>query len=173
MTRRISKLLLLVSFCAGALWLPCTSPAHAGGAAKAVARGLVKRSVRPGRSVARNMARDIKRDGNTVARALTRPRTVHRYTSIRRARVERSRGIARGNHMTSRAFRGRPLSAANAQKRYGLPHKPQVRETIRLTRGQPVRLNKAMGGGRGQGELTSTRIVPATQVRRVVRLRQK
>jgi hypothetical protein len=80
-------------------------------------------------------------------------------------------GVAPYLHMTSRGGPGRPLSSANALRRYGLPSKPEVRETIRLPRGQAVILNKVQAGRPGIGELVSPRQVEKGAIKRVVRVR--
>lgn len=130
---------------------------EAGGLGRAAARGAWRSSTRKvwGRSAAQAMRRDLVRDSAIKARPLARQRTVFRYTSKARARTELRRGIAPGRHMSSNGGPGRPLSRVAAQKRYGLPRRPQVRETIRLPKGQPVRAAKALGGRPGVGELTS------------------
>jgi hypothetical protein len=74
--------------------------------------------------------------------------------------------------MTAGTTAGRPLSSVQVQRRYGLPQQPEVRETIRLPKGQPIRPNKVIGGAAGVGEVTSTRRVPSVAVVKVVPLRK-
>jgi len=125
-----------------------------------------------GRAAMRRILRqDWLRDSGTAARALSRPRTVHRYLSRERAALEAREGIAPGRHMTATARPGRPLSAENAQRRYGLPETPEVRQTLRLPAGFPARSNKALGGAPGYGEITSPRALPPAAIRRNVPLR--
>jgi hypothetical protein len=69
------------------------------------------------------------------------------------------------------AHPGPRLGPEQARKRYGLPGQPEVRETIRLPKGHPVRRNKALGGGPGQEEWTSPRRVPPEAIRKVVPIR--
>jgi hypothetical protein len=135
------------------------------GAARSVAGGARQSTVR------RALRADWLRDRRTAVRPLRQPRTVFRYTTRRQMQRELRRGIAPGRHMTSRARPGRPLTADRAARRYGLPAKPEVREAVRLNPGQPARLNRALAGERGRGELTSPRRVPAEAIRRVVPLR--
>lgn len=147
--------------------------AEAGGlgraAARGLSRGLFRRSA-VSRSGSTLLRRDLVRDRAIKARPLSRQRTVFRYTSKTQARAERRRGILPGRHMTSNGGSGRPLGAVAAQKRYGLPQQPRVRETIRLPKGVPVRSAKAVGGGPGVGELTSSKRLPPGAITRVVRL---
>jgi len=97
-----------------------------------------------------------------LAKVLNAPRTVFRYVSAARARQVRMRGFDRMSHFTTRAARGRPLSAVHAQQRYGLPALPAKRLTVTLPKGTPVKTMKAHGGARGVGELVNTRQVPRT-----------
>lgn len=124
--------------------------AEAGGIAKTLSRSAIKRLFR----------QESVRDAATLAKPLTKPRTVYRYTSRERAEQEVQQGLAPGRHMTSAARPGRPLSAESAQRRYGLMDKPDVRETIRLQRGFLVRHNRVWGGDPGVGEITSSQKVP-------------
>jgi len=135
------------------------------GAAKSVARSARRKSLR---SVLR---RDLARHRRAVIRPARRARRVFRYTGRHQAQSEVRRGIGRGRHMTSRAHRGRPLGARRAMRRYGLPKKPQVRETVRIPKGHPIRVGKALGGARGVGELTSPKRIPPSAIERVVPLR--
>jgi hypothetical protein len=147
--------------------LPLT--VEAGSLGRAAARGAWRSSVGIfRRSPARIMRRDLVRDGAIKARQIARPRTVFRYTSKARVSTELRRGISPGRHMTSNGGPGRPLSRVAAQKRYGLPRRPQVRETIRLPKGQPVRFAKALKGRPGVGELTSTKRLSPTTITNVV-----
>ena len=116
--------------------------------------------------------KDQSRDPRSQAKPLQRDRTVYRYTTKKRAEQESSKGIPPGAHMTSRGGAGRPPSAGQAQRQYGLPRKPEVRETVRVPQGQPSRLNKVYGGKAGKGELTSTQRVPSKSVQKVVPLKK-
>lgn len=146
--------------------LPLT--VEAGGLGRAAARGAWRSSARIWRrSPAQMMRRDLVRDSAIKARPLARPRTVFRYTTKQRASVELRRGIPPGRHMTANGGPGRPLSRVAAQKRYGLPQRPGVRETIRLPKGQPVRTAKALGGRPGVGELTSSKRLSPTVITNV------
>lgn len=151
-------------------WL-ITAQAEAGGLGKAAARGLSRGLFRRStisRSRPALLRRDLVRDRAIKARPLTRQRTVFRYTSKARARTEISRGIPPGRHMTSNGGSGHPLSRVAAQTRYGLPRRPQVRETIRLPKGYPVRTAKVVGGRPGVGELTSPKRLSPTAITNVV-----
>lgn len=147
--------------------LPLTAEAGLG---RTVARGAWRSSTGKlwGRSAAKVLRRDLVRDRAIKARPLARSRTVFRYTSKAQARTELRRGILPGRHMTSRGGAGRPLGAAAAQRRYGLPGRPQVRETIRVPKGQPVRTAKALGGRPGVGELTSSKRLSPSAITKVV-----
>jgi hypothetical protein len=145
MTSVFHALLLAVGM--SILVLP--SPAHARSKLSAV-----------GSALSSKLARDVQRDAATKALPLARPRMVHRYTTIERARHESRHGIPPSTHMTSKARPGRPLSSESAKNRFGLPRVPNVRETIRLPRGTLVRPNKVLGGQPGFGELTSPRRIP-------------
>jgi hypothetical protein len=116
------------------------------------------------------LRRDLLRDKVTKARPLAAERRVFRYTTRDRARQEIRRGITPPSHMTSRASRGRPLSREKARSRYGLTARPQVRETVRLPKGQPVRTNKSLGGSPGVGEITSSKSIPPKAIERVTPL---
>lgn len=132
---------LVIGLVAAALF---PTPADAGGS-NLVARAAVKRL----------MERDVARDALTAAKPLARDTTVWRYASRKQAAHEARNGFHPGTHFTTKVHPGRPPSAAKAQRRYGLPARPQVRETVRLTKGTPMRHNKAYGGGPGRGELTN------------------
>lgn len=148
-----------------------SSPVLAQGrAVRAAARGAAA-SVR--RSMAIVLRRDLIRDARTPVSRLVRSRTTFRYVSPQRARAEASRGITSGSHFTSRALRGRPLSAYAAAARYGLPAGKTTRFTVTLPAGTRVRFNKALRGGRGIGEITTADRVAPSAIRRVVRLSRK
>jgi len=151
-------------------------PAEAGGFGKALMSRMLKggagaQATRSAKPLTREvLGRDAARDAATTAKALTAPRTVHRYTSIAQARREVRHGLDPNTHMTPNAQHGRPLTPDHAQKRYGLPASPEARETIVLPEGYPVRHNKALGGEPGRGELTSSRRVPPEAIRGYVTL---
>jgi hypothetical protein len=163
------KKYLLVGLLSVVVGLP--SAAAAGSLAKAAARGATKSVTRAWRgTAAKTLRRDLLRDRATRVRSLVRDRTVFRYTTKTQARQEIRKGIQSGSHLTARATAGRPLSLVRAQRRYGLPQRPEVRETIRVPKGQPVRLNRVVGGAAGIGELTSSRRVPPGAIEKVVPL---
>lgn len=147
--------------------------AEAGGlgraAARGLSRGLFRRSA-VSRSGSTLLRRDLVRDRAIKARPLSRQRTVFRYTSKTQATAELRKGILPGRHMTPHGGPGRPLRSATAMTRYGLPRHPGARETIRLPKGQPIRSAKAVGGGPGVGELTSSKRLPSGAIARVVPL---
>lgn len=147
-------------------------PAAEGGSlARSVFRGTMKGATRAfRRGPGQILRRDLLRDRATRVRPLARNRTVFRYTTKKQARQELRRGIRPGSHTTSRAVPGRPPGPGLAQRRYGLPRQPQVRETIHLPKGHPVRLNKALGGRPGTGEITSTKPLSPKAIRKVVPL---
>jgi len=92
------------------------------------------------------------------------------YTTEARAAREVQQGVKPGTHMTPNAPVGRPLTPGHAQQRYGLENKPEVRMTIDLAKGLPVRPNKALAGAAGRGELTSPQALPPQAIRRVIKL---
>jgi hypothetical protein len=125
-----------------------------------------------GRSVMKRVLRaDLVRDRGAVARALVKPRTVFRYTSLAQAAWEARHGLVPRTQMTVTGGPGRPLSGQAAQRRYGLPAKPEVRETLRLDTNRAVKHNKALGGAPSYGELTSPQHTPPGAIRRIVPLR--
>lgn len=130
---------------------------------KAVAHGVATR-------LAKVLRGDWLRDRVTRVRPLPKGRTVFRYTTRAQARQELRQGILPGRHLTARGTPGRPLSGVLAQRRYGLPQPPAVRETLRLPKGQFVRPNKVLGGAPGVGEITSPRRIPPTAITRVIPL---
>ncbi len=135
--------------------------------AKAAAKG-VYRSL--GKRWARLARRDLVRDLRTPVTRLRRPRPVFRYVTPKRARLERKRGFAPGTHFTSRATRGRPLTAANAQRRVGVPTRRTRRLTVDLPKGTQVRFNKILAGTPGRGEITAVNRIDAVAIRKVVKL---
>ena len=137
-----------------------TPASEAGGLGKAVSKAAIGKLLK----------RDGARDGATLAKPLTKDRKVWRYNTAKRAKTESRKGLAPGRHTTSKIHPGRPPSAAVAKKRYGLPQKPQVRQTIILPKGQKVRSNKVLGGEPGRGELTSTKRVKPKAIVKVVPL---
>lgn len=149
-------------------------PAAEGGSlARSIFRGSMKGATRAfRRGPARILRRDFFRDRATRVRPLARTRTVFRYTTKGQARQELRRGIRPGSHLTSRALAGRPSSPGLAQRRYGLPRQPQVRETVRLPKSHPTRFNKVLGGRPGTGEITSTRPLSPKTIQKVLPLGQ-
>jgi hypothetical protein len=135
---------------------------------RAVARSLERR---PAPGIANTLRRDLSRDHVTPPSILSRDRIVNRYTMLPRARVEVRRGLTSGTHLTSRVRPGRPLSANSAQKRLGLPNRPEAQEHVLLKRGTSVRFNKALGGKPGVGEITIVKQAPRTVVQSVRRIR--
>lgn len=164
---RQARGLASIVLCVGILG-PAVSVSEAGGMGQALSRGAARGAHRAGEQV---LKRDVARDRTTRVTPAHGTQRVFRYTTKARARVERRTGIAPGSHMTARGTAGRPLSARHAQRRYGLPEKPEVRETISLPKGHPVRRNRALGGQPGVGEVTSTKRVPPKAIEKVVPLR--
>jgi len=146
---------------------------EAGGPMGVVSKRAAQRLAAAASSRARSLLlRDRARDAATRVFRLPRSRTVFRYTSGKEAvREVRAGVVGKGRHFTARILPGRPLTAIHAQQRFGLARAPAARLTIRLPKGMPVRLNKTLGGSPGVGEITNTRALPPSAVRRVVRLR--
>ncbi len=133
---------------------------------RGAARGVRRAATRAvNERMAALLRRDLARDARVVPRALERPRTVFRYTTRAQSELDLRAGIRPGAHMTSTGGSGRPLGGAEAQRRYGLPKRPEVRETISLPKGLDVRKAKAIGGSPGAGELTSLTRIDARQIR--------
>lgn len=150
--------------------IPGTSHGQLG---RILARSAERRIARSaGGSFLGTLRRDLVRDRATPARSLAKDRSVFRYTTKERARLETRAGLSEGTHFTSHSASGRPLTAAAAQRRLGLPTRPAVREKVVLRKGTRVRLNKALGGERGYGEISLAQHIPPTNVRRVIRLRK-
>lgn len=134
-------------------------------------RSAGKMAARSSRSSAQKIMRlDYARDHSKPAHRLNADRTVFRYTNGKRSKAEMRRGIPAGSHLTPHATTGRPLSPAAAQRKFGLPRRPAVRERVVLRRGTLVRTNKAIGGNPGQGEIQLAQRVPRQQIRKVLRL---
>lgn len=131
-------------------------PADAGGMHRAWSRAM-----------AAVLKRDAARDAATAAKPLAQPRSVWRYTSKVQAERELQRGVPAGRHLTAGTHAGRLPSPERAQARYGLPARPEVRETVRLPAGHPVRATKALGGEPGVGEITSTHRLPPATIHKV------
>ncbi|MCU1264379.1 MAG: hypothetical protein JWM21_697 [Acidobacteria bacterium] len=123
-------------------------------------------------NITRTLDRDLARDRATTARRLSREATAFRYTSKAQARRELKSGIPAGSHFTSKAGPGRPLGASSARARYGLPRTPEVRETVRLQKGSMIKRNRAIGGARGVGEITSSGKTNRMAIRKVLPLKQ-
>lgn len=134
---------------------------------RAVARAIERR---PPLGLANILRRDLSRDRATPPSILSRDRTVNRYTMLPRAKVEARKGLMSGTHLTSRVRPGRPLSANIAQRRLGLPNRPEARERVLLKRGTSVRFNKALGGKPGMGEITIVKRAPRTVVQSLQRI---
>jgi hypothetical protein len=162
--------------------------AQADGVGGAVARGAARGLARSvGRSASRSVASSVEKQAakrafqiqrkdlwnhrHTPVRPLAAPRTVFRYTTRNRAGAEIRAGIAPGRHMTATAPAGRPLSPLSAKRRFGLQKAPTVRETVVVPKGFPVRYNKVPGGSPGFGEITSSKAVPPSAIRKVMPLR--
>jgi hypothetical protein len=142
-------------------------------AAKAAARRLAATTAVRSNAVSNAaLRRDAIRDHATPARPLAKERHVQRYTTREQAAKELTRGIPPGRHMTAQASPGKPLHARAAQRRYGLPSRPEVRETIRLPQGQPVKSNKVVGGSPGVGEVTSTKRIPPGNIVQVAPIKE-
>jgi len=155
MSRAVTCILMAILLLPGDLW---ASPAR-----RAVTRAA-------GRAMRERILRLDAMRHRVPVKPLARPRVVHRYTTLTRARQEMRRGIEPGRHMTATARRGRPMSAERAKTYYGLLRKPTVRETIQLPKGFPVRHSHATNAARGVRELTSPQRVPPEAIKKVVPL---
>jgi hypothetical protein len=112
--------------------------------------------------------KDLDRDNKTKTKSLPQDRTVYRYTTKDKAKIEAKKGVAPESHLTTKGGPGRPLSAAEAKRRYGLEKSPDVRETVELKKGDKVRSNRVIGGERGRGELKTTEV---EKVKKILNLR--
>lgn len=111
------------------------------------------------------------RDIHGPVTKLSADRTVFRYTTRAKARSEITRGIPQRRHFTSAATAGRPLSPINAQKQYGLPQRPAVRETIRVPQGTAVQFGRVKNGKPGLGEIFTRDRVSKSHIVGRVRLK--
>ncbi len=153
------------------LFVCCPQSVEAASPSKAVARAAARSLASRARTM---MMRTLRKDlvNHRVAPIqFARPRTVFRYTSRGVSKQEALNGVPPFRHMTSTARPGRPLSALNAQRRFGLPQRPTARETVRIPSGQPIVLNKAQGGRAGVGEIVSPAPVRNRAITKVVPLR--
>jgi hypothetical protein len=135
-------------------------PANAKRTAETITRTLLSRLLR----------RDAARDRVLAARPIQRDRHVWRYTSRSQAEREAQNGIASRSHLTSGVRPGRPPTPRTAQRRYGLPEPPEVRETVVIPKGHPVKVGKALGGTPGTGEVTSPISLPKEGITKVTPL---
>ena len=147
---------------------------EARGIASAIARSAAKRATAQEAMVLRSKqdweriyARDLAKH-DKPAQALRQDRLVVRYTSREKVEMESREGLAPGTHMSAKAKSGRLYSANRAQRRYGIQDPVDVRETILLPKGLPVRINKVEGGEPGVGELISSDRIPPRAIQRVV-----
>lgn len=154
---------MLVALISGVLSAGHPGDTLAGGMGKSLASATAKRLLK----------QDLRNHASAPVKRLSTPRTVHRYTSRTRAKQEAAKGLRPNTHMTGRARPGRPPSPESARRRYGLPRTPQVRETIRLPRGFPVRENPVAGGARSAREVTSPWRVPPKAIQRMTPLRPR
>jgi len=139
---------------------------------KALARGAERNLAKSaGRSWFSIFRRDLVRDRATRVEKLATNRSVFRYTTRAQARVESRAGIGAGSHLTSHSGPGRP-SASLAQRRFGLPVRPTVREKVLLPKRTPVQMNKALGGKPGYGEIRLARRIKPENVRKVITLQR-
>lgn len=145
----------------------------AAGACGQVGKGAAARASRAAvqRTWSRTLARDAARDAATKPVALKQPRLVHRYVPSDVARRELRYGIPAGAHVTARARVGRPLSAARAQARYGLPQVPGARLSIQLPRSTRVQRNKVLHGEGAFDEFRLTDGAKSSQIRGAVTLK--
>lgn len=159
---------LTVKTLALVLSLTCLTAVGQGGPRVPRSRSLRDSASQRAKSL-QDYARDMQRDKGKKPKQLARGRTFQRFTSYNQALREQKLGLAPGAHMASRPPLGRPLSAREAQRRYGLKNKPSARETIQLPKGRSVKLNKVIGGERAFGETTSPRTIAR---RRIVDIRR-
>jgi len=148
------------------------TPADAGQRGAAIRRATSAIS----RSMKARLLRIARLDRAAHRRAATRvlqaPRSVYRYVTSSRAAREVRSGFGRMTHFTSRAGRGRPLSGAAAQQKYGLAQKPAQRLRVTLPTGTPIKAAKVHGGGPGVGEVVTTKaLAPAKAGIRAVKIK--
>lgn len=164
-----ARWLLALVMALGLLGSTVSAEASAG---RAVARGAGKGAAKALKAGVRRALRiDRIRDLRTPARPLTRSITVRRYAAASRAATEARSGFRAGSHFTARLRPGRLPRASTAQRMYGLPRRPAVAFKVRLPKGQPVRVNKAIGGMPGRGEITSTAPIRRQAILKRYRLR--
>ena len=137
---------------------------------KAAARGAassVAKSVNKG--LTQKLSQDLVRDRKTVVCLLKRDSRVFRYTH--NASSELRTGLRPGAHTTTKITPGRPLTAANAQSKYGLPTKPNSRLNLLLPKGTPYRTNKVLGGKPGVPEMSLPNGAAASTIEKNIHLR--
>ena len=143
-------------------------PSSAGGAATAVTNAAKRRI--EAALCRQELKREALRDLNTPVTRLPESRIVWRYTTRQHAQLEQRAGIASNRHLTAQRSGSKPLSACSAQWRFGLCELPEVRETIVLPKGTPVRINTAWRGL--AQEITSPQPLPPTAIIEVRPLQQ-
>lgn len=118
--------------------------------------------------------RDALRDASVAAKPMARDRVVYRYVSPRQAKEEMRYGIAKGSHLTATPARpGRPLTAKSAAQRYGLQAGRDTRLTVAIPKGHMVKMNKAVGGERGWGEIKLNQHLPPSALGKSTSLQSK
>ena len=185
--RKLTHAVLLSAFVVSALAVPAVARGQTARLASAAERALVRRAWSravgnrvTSRTVVRRaesralpaLARDLRNHNVGKVVKLPASRTVARYTTLSRARVELGRGVPPMRHLTSRGGAGRPLSGTSAARVLGLARKPAARLTVRVPKGQPVILNRIPGGAPGRGELVSPKRIPASAVKRIVAIKK-
>ena len=130
--------------------------------------GCGRVSERVGRSAAKRAAsvlgRDLARDTASRTVRLGREIRVFKYMTEGDKAVAQRFGFQPRTHFTPSAKPGRPLSGVAAQKRYGLPSRPDERLTVAIPKGTPVKPNKVIGGAPGYGELRIERPLPPESI---------
>lgn len=119
------------------------------------------------------LRRDRVRDSRLPVRKLEQPRKVFRFTTLKQARLYRQTGVPSGTHFTAKVGPGRPLTAAHAKERYGLPRIPRARLQFLLPKGTTVKSGKVIGGKPGFGEVKTYRHrLEPSAVKNLVRLKK-
>lgn len=121
-------------------------------------------------AIGRLLTREAARDAATPAVAAAHGHQLMRYTTRVQARADAKAGLESGRHLTGATEGKVPLSAQAAQKHYGIPVAPQVREVWSVPKGWPERLNKVWRGDRDAMEITSPKPLPPSRLVRVEKL---
>ena len=103
--------------------------------------------------------------GQIPVQPLPKDKVVQKYfRTTGEAKEAMRHGIEPGRHLTSGTKGPGRESAVRAQQRLGLSYQPRSRVDVQLHKGQPITSTKAVGGGRGVGEILPAKRIPPEDV---------